>query len=599
MITATPVDAVPPLDHDEAMGLAEAEIGRVLALVDDLRADEWQRPTDCTGWTVRDMLGHLLGMMSSRPTPRSGAARSPPPPISHGQSGELRLTEMTALQVREHADLTTDELRRALHEAAPPRAGRAPRPARSGPRRAVRLRAAGRGRVDRRLPVRRRPPPRHLAAPRRHLPRHRSRPAPDRRPRRPHRRRRRGRLGRRDTAGRSPWSWPGRPAAPSPPVPTASTSGSTPSSSAGPCPVARRAPGSSPLPSRSDPVRRAACTRACEAGRVQTADLWFADPAPRAWTCPPAPSAPAAFHAGLPGYHPTPLHDLPALAIECGVRRVLVKDESARFGLPAFKALGVSYAIHRVLDEWTGRPTTGAGRGDRRQPRAGGRGVRAAARPRAHVVLPSRVDPRAVAAIRADHAAVTVLDGDYDEAVAAGRRAGRLPADGGARAGHGVARLHADPAVDRRRLRDAARRDRRATGRARRAGPHAGGQPDGRRLLGPGRRHPLPQPPHANGPARRGGRLRRLRPREPGRGAAVLRPDRRDDHARPQLRHPVRARLALPARRAGRGRRRLRRAVRGRRPRPRRARRARGPVRGGVARGGARASRTARGPGSA
>jgi hypothetical protein len=26
---------------------------------------------------------------------------------------------MTALQVREHADLTTDELRRALHEAAP------------------------------------------------------------------------------------------------------------------------------------------------------------------------------------------------------------------------------------------------------------------------------------------------------------------------------------------------------------------------------------------------------------------------------------------------------------------------------------------------
>lgn len=57
------VEEIPPLDHDEAMTLAEAEITRVLALVDDLHTDEWRRPTDCTGWTVRDMLGHLLGMM--------------------------------------------------------------------------------------------------------------------------------------------------------------------------------------------------------------------------------------------------------------------------------------------------------------------------------------------------------------------------------------------------------------------------------------------------------------------------------------------------------------------------------------------------------
>ena len=46
--TATSVDAIPPLDHDEAMTLAEAEITRVLALVDDLHTDEWRRPTDCT-----------------------------------------------------------------------------------------------------------------------------------------------------------------------------------------------------------------------------------------------------------------------------------------------------------------------------------------------------------------------------------------------------------------------------------------------------------------------------------------------------------------------------------------------------------------------
>jgi uncharacterized protein (TIGR03083 family) len=118
MITATPVDAVPPLDHDEAMGLAEAELVRVLALVDDLRADEWQRPTDCTGWTVRDMLGHLLGMMKLQADPEERGRQITTAADLARRSGELRLTEMTALQVREHADLTTDELRRALHEAA-------------------------------------------------------------------------------------------------------------------------------------------------------------------------------------------------------------------------------------------------------------------------------------------------------------------------------------------------------------------------------------------------------------------------------------------------------------------------------------------------
>ncbi len=42
-----------------------------------------------------------------------------------------------------------------------------------------------------------------------------------------------------------------------------------------------------------------------------------------------------AFHRRLPGYAPTPVHDLPAIAAELGLGRVLVKDESSRMGLPA------------------------------------------------------------------------------------------------------------------------------------------------------------------------------------------------------------------------------------------------------------------------
>jgi uncharacterized protein (TIGR03083 family) len=112
------VDTIPPLEHEEAMRLAEAEIARVLALVDDLRPDEWQRPTDCTGWTVRDMLGHLLGMLELQADPEERQRQIKTAAELAHRSGQLRLTEMTALQVREHADLSTDRLRRALHETA-------------------------------------------------------------------------------------------------------------------------------------------------------------------------------------------------------------------------------------------------------------------------------------------------------------------------------------------------------------------------------------------------------------------------------------------------------------------------------------------------
>src|SRR5215208_6961458 len=59
----------------------------------------------------------------------------------------------------------------------------------------------------------------------------------------------------------------------------------------------------------------------------------------------------AAFHAGLPGYGPTPLRDLPALAAELGLAAVALKDESDRLGLPAFKVLGASWAVERALRE--------------------------------------------------------------------------------------------------------------------------------------------------------------------------------------------------------------------------------------------------------
>jgi len=64
-----------------------------------------------------------------------------------------------------------------------------------------------------------------------------------------------------------------------------------------------------------------------------------------------------------PAYARTPLHNLEALANASGLNKIWYKDESQRFGLKSFKALGGAFAVARqlqnVLEEKLGqRPTT-------------------------------------------------------------------------------------------------------------------------------------------------------------------------------------------------------------------------------------------------
>jgi diaminopropionate ammonia-lyase len=60
-----------------------------------------------------------------------------------------------------------------------------------------------------------------------------------------------------------------------------------------------------------------------------------------------------------PGYAPTPLVSLPGLARALGVGAIHYKDESGRFGLGSFKALGGAYAVLRLLQDII-RKETGA-----------------------------------------------------------------------------------------------------------------------------------------------------------------------------------------------------------------------------------------------
>lgn len=60
------------------------------------------------------------------------------------------------------------------------------------------------------------------------------------------------------------------------------------------------------------------------------------------------------IHESIPSYKKTPLVELKDYAQEFGVKSILVKDESKRFGLNAFKGLGGSYALCRVVCEELG-----------------------------------------------------------------------------------------------------------------------------------------------------------------------------------------------------------------------------------------------------
>lgn len=62
------------------------------------------------------------------------------------------------------------------------------------------------------------------------------------------------------------------------------------------------------------------------------------------------------FHQSLPGYHPTPVHELPSLAVSMGLKNIFVKDEGFRFGVKAFKPLGASYSVFCFLkQQWKER----------------------------------------------------------------------------------------------------------------------------------------------------------------------------------------------------------------------------------------------------
>lgn len=124
-----------------------------------------------------------------------------------------------------------------------------------------------------------------------------------------------------------------------------------------------------------------------------------------------------AFFAADPELRPTPLAEAPALAAELGLGGLWMKDETARFGLPAFKALGARFAVGMLVRQGRAAPGTTlvcASEGNH------GRAVARAARAHgltARVYVGAAVARSRADAIRAEGAEVVRVDGTYDDAV--------------------------------------------------------------------------------------------------------------------------------------------------------------------------------------
>ncbi len=119
MMTARPVDTIPPITRSETESLARTEYTRMASQLRSLAPDEWNKPTDCPLWDVRAIAGHSLGMMATfvgfrRLFGAMGAATK----TSKREGGPM-IDALTAKQVADHLHLSIEELIARVDEIGP------------------------------------------------------------------------------------------------------------------------------------------------------------------------------------------------------------------------------------------------------------------------------------------------------------------------------------------------------------------------------------------------------------------------------------------------------------------------------------------------
>ena len=108
------------IKRPEARTLAEREFDRFAEVVASLSPEEWQSPTDCTGWDVRKMVLHVLGAGDAQASfPQFLHQLRRGVPINKEIESHHWVDGLNELQIRERDHLSNDEVVAQLHAIGP------------------------------------------------------------------------------------------------------------------------------------------------------------------------------------------------------------------------------------------------------------------------------------------------------------------------------------------------------------------------------------------------------------------------------------------------------------------------------------------------
>ncbi len=120
-MTTTVIDVatVRPLTHQEAMRMQAHELACTLASLRALDEAEWAAATDCPDWDVRAMSQHVLGACEAGASMRENVHQLRRARSDRKHHGGPLEAALSALQVRERADLTPAQIVERLTAIAP------------------------------------------------------------------------------------------------------------------------------------------------------------------------------------------------------------------------------------------------------------------------------------------------------------------------------------------------------------------------------------------------------------------------------------------------------------------------------------------------
>ena len=118
--TARPVADIRPITRGgDAAAVAKEAYDGLLRLLEQLTPDEWAAPTECPGWDVAAMVGHLIGAARSCASVRETVRQQRWGARHADEFDGNALDAVNELQVREHAELSPPERIETLRALAP------------------------------------------------------------------------------------------------------------------------------------------------------------------------------------------------------------------------------------------------------------------------------------------------------------------------------------------------------------------------------------------------------------------------------------------------------------------------------------------------